>query len=130
VVGHDECGLCRVWTSGEREGAGKYKGENLLLHLPMRVQGKKKTHIAIKNDIVLAFFFYEQYMKRRWFEQNTLFLLKENGAKKVNFQISHQFVIYSIKSSIVIFILRIISIAFLLNSNVSPDVGCLFHFGP
>jgi hypothetical protein len=57
VVGHDECGLCRVWTSGEREGAGKYKGENLLLHLPMRVQGKKKTHIAIKNDIVLAFFF-------------------------------------------------------------------------
>jgi hypothetical protein len=23
----------------------------------MRVQGKKKTHIAIKNDIVLAFFF-------------------------------------------------------------------------
>ena len=58
VVGHDECGLCRVWTSGEREGAGKYKEENLLLHLPMRVQGKKKTHIAIKNDIVLAFFLW------------------------------------------------------------------------
>jgi hypothetical protein len=92
-------------------------------------RGRRRPTLPLKMTLFWHFF-YEQYMKQCWFEQNALFLLKENGAKKVNFQISHQFVIYSIKSSIVIFILRINSIAFFLNSNVSPDVGCLFHFGP
>jgi hypothetical protein len=49
--------------------------------------------------------------------------------KHVTFQISPQFVIYSIKSSIAILFSRINSIASLPNSNVSPEVGRLFHFG-
>jgi hypothetical protein len=41
-------------------------------------------------------------MKQHRFEHNMTFHLKENGAKEVNFQISPQFFIYSIKSSIAI----------------------------
>jgi len=44
-----------------------------------------------------------------------LYHLNENGVKEVNFQISPQFFIYSIKSSIEILILRINSIASLPN---------------
>jgi len=50
--------------------------------------------------------------------------------KCFKFQISPQFVISSIKSSIAILILKINSIASLPNSNVDPDVGRLFHFSP
>jgi hypothetical protein len=50
--------------------------------------------------------------------------------KNVYFQISSQFSIYSIKSTIVILILRIDLIASLLNSNVNPEVDRLFHFDP
>jgi hypothetical protein len=39
---------------GERRNAGE---RNLLLPLPLRVQGKKKTHSAIQNDTVWGFFF-------------------------------------------------------------------------
>jgi hypothetical protein len=56
------------------------------------------------------------------------FILKEMGAKKFCFQIS-QFSSCSIKPSIEILILRINSIASLLNSNVRLEVGRLFHFG-
>jgi hypothetical protein len=69
-------------------------------------------------------------MKQHHFEQNAPFHLKENGSKKVGFQISSQFVIYSTKSSIANLILRINSITSLPNSNVSSDVGRPFHFGP
>jgi hypothetical protein len=48
--------------------------------------------------------------------------------KYVRFQISPQFVICSIKSSIAILILKIRSIASLSNSIVDPEVGRLFHF--
>jgi hypothetical protein len=50
--------------------------------------------------------------------------------KHVNFQISPQFVFYSIKSSIAILILRINSIASLPNSIVGLEVGHPFHFSP
>jgi hypothetical protein len=50
-----------------------------------RVQGKKKTHSAIQNDIVwgfsLLFFFF---LKRHRFTQNMSFHLKENGAKNMS----------------------------------------------
>jgi hypothetical protein len=98
----------------------------------LRVQGKKKTQNAIQNGTVSGFlFFYEQWMKRRRFGQNAPFQLKGNGGKIVSkSKSSLQFVICSIKSSIAILILKINSIASLLNSIVSPEVGCLFHFSP
>jgi hypothetical protein len=54
---------------------------------------------------------------------------KKMTPKCVNFQMSLQFFICSIKSSIAILILRRSSIAFLPKSDVSPKVGRLFHFG-
>jgi len=60
-------------------------------------------------------------MKRRRFGQNMPFHLKENGAKNMSeVQISPQFVICSIKSSI----------ASLPNSIVGLEVGRLFQIGP
>jgi hypothetical protein len=41
---------------GKNEEEEKSRGEKLLLPLPMRVQGKKKTYGAVQNDTVLAFF--------------------------------------------------------------------------
>jgi hypothetical protein len=69
-------------------------------------------------------------MKRRRFGQNMSFHLKENGANNVSeVQISPQFVICSIKSSIAILILKINSIASLPNSIVGLEVGRLFQIG-
>jgi hypothetical protein len=53
---------------------------------------------------------------------------KKRMPKHVNFQISPQFFICSIKYSIEILILIINSIASLPNSNISSKVGRLFHF--
>jgi hypothetical protein len=63
-----------------------------------------------------------------FFTKCFVFIQKKKAPKRVYFQISSHFSIYWIKYSIEILILRINSIASLLNSNVSPEVGCLFHF--
>jgi hypothetical protein len=48
----------------------------------------------------------------------------------VKVQISPQYAICSIESSIAILILKINSIISLPNSLASPQVGCLFQIGP
>jgi len=55
-----------------------------------------------------------------------LYHLNENGVKEVNFQISPQFFIYSIKSSIEILILRINSIASLPNRMSALKLATFF----
>jgi hypothetical protein len=55
---------------------------------------------------------------------------RKRRQKRVKVQISLQFVIYSIKSSISILILKINAIASLSNSIASPEVGRLFQIDP
>jgi len=52
-------GVCcrRVFEVLEKGGRRNAGERNLLLPLPLRVQGKKKTHNVIQNDIVWGFFF-------------------------------------------------------------------------
>jgi len=46
-------------------------------------QGKKRTHSAAKQHR-FGLFFYEKWMKRRYFGQNAPFHLKEKGSKNVS----------------------------------------------
>jgi len=83
---------------------------------------------AIKTTSFVALFFLMNSGNGVVSNKTRCFILKEKGAKKFCFQIS-QFSSCSIKPSIEILILRINSIASLLNSNVRLEVGRLFHFG-
>jgi hypothetical protein len=89
----------------------------------MRQRRRRRTVSFKTIPFWASFFFNEQCMKR------CCLISKKMTPKCVNFQISLQFFICSIKSSIAILILRRSSIAFLPKSDVSPKVGRLFHFG-
>jgi hypothetical protein len=63
----------------------RYRGDKLLVSLPLRVQGKKKTHSAIQNDIVLTFFFMNSTWNDVVLTKTRRFILKEKGRQNVNF---------------------------------------------
>ena len=59
VVGHGSefkqvMGLLSAsfWVFSEKGGKGQMQGKTILLPLPLRVQGKKKTHSAVQNGII------------------------------------------------------------------------------
>jgi hypothetical protein len=66
---------------GGRKGS-ENRGTKASFPCFLHVQRKKKTYGVVQNDTVLGlFFFNEQCMKRRRFEQNALFHLNENDSK-------------------------------------------------
>jgi hypothetical protein len=80
-----------------------------------------------------AFFFlflFQTHETASFWPKRAVSFKRKLAPKRVIFQISPQFMIYSIKSSIAILILKIKSITSLPNSIVDPEVGRLFHFGP
>jgi hypothetical protein len=107
---------------GERQTDAVKEGKKNLLPLPLCVREEEDAQCRSKQ-YRFGLFFNEQCMKRCYL------ILKKMTPKCVNFQMSLQFFICSIKSSIAILILRRSSIAFLPKSDVSPKVGRLFHFG-
>jgi hypothetical protein len=75
----ESVGCVRLFEGEVGENKGKKKSSSSPASL---VQGKKKTHSAIKMAPFQVFFFFnEQCMKRHSFGQNALFYLNENGAK-------------------------------------------------
>ena len=106
-------GLCRhLFQSLGEEKAVRNRGEKSSSFVLCVSRGRRRHMVPFKTTPFRAFlcFFSEQWMKRRRFDQNMLFHLKEKAAKHDRVYIGPQFVICSIESSIAILIVNINSI--------------------
>jgi len=117
------------WFSGfwEREGEEQRCRGRKTFFPKLCTSGKKKIYNAFQNDTVLVFFLtVDETMQ--FCPKHVVSFKRKWRQDFVNFQINPQFVNCSIKSSVVIFILRIDSIASFPKSDISPKFGCLIQF--
>jgi len=130
--------LCRWRVPGRRlfgssgEGKAVKTGGRIIFFFPcLSHPGEEEDPQCRQNSTLSGFFFFnEQCMKWRRFGQNNAILFKWKRCQTyVKIQISLQFVICSIKSSIAILILKINSIASLPDLIVGLEVGRLFQIG-